>query len=850
MSMEKNDHPLIQVTFRHDRTLADSQFNNKWKFIKGIVEESVTSNGDTPFGLFIGNEFVVSGDMPKLPKKGQKSREPLYISAIIERDPSDKMGDRYRSIASGRTWSIQDIDDERVVTQKLLSIGCRPSAAEIVAENISASMIGQYLAEGETKPFTSLTGVGRQTVDTMQSSYDVSNTKLLEAVETLHPYGFDFNDVKRIVKHYKNPNRVTQVAKNDFYNFARVPGLTFGAVDEKYLTVGEPLDDVRIHALTAHIFAETSNLGSSWLTSRQVPNAFDTLFHPMDPARNTVVDGIVSGEFEQIEHINDDGRIKITHADIAEIEYSIAYHLNRLKRAPSIQLRYLDEATREMNERVIHKHGGEGLSFEQQLAANEMADNNTYMLQGYAGTGKTTSMQVITNAMKKQGLTVLAGAYTGRAAKNLADAIDIKATTLHAMLGAEDEETFHTDVIEQADAILVDELSMVPAPLFNAIVSNMKDGARLYCIGDEGQLEPISSIGVMKGIVESDLIPKKTLKVMQRRAQDSANSLWSKDIRDGRIPQELTDGQKNGWNKLYGVEKDLYVTAAQTDDQLIQKATQHGLSFARNFPEESWNVITNVKRIANPVNQRIQTAINPYKFEQDTPVVFEQKYGDIPKGTRGKIEKANDGTTRIKTSLFGSADIHTLDPSVVQPIDDRGLIYRAGSGLLTIHSGDRVMNTQNNYAFDPPVYNGTLGEVVDVLTDEFDDLEGIIVTWDGRDDQIFMEPEHCGSMELGYACTIHKMQGSTVDNVALAFATAGNFNSRELLYTGMTRVAKRQSLISGYQTITDATANKTMDKRQTLLGYYAQKISEKKQMSTFSDALGELDNLSRGEGLG
>lgn len=848
--MNHNDQPLIQVTFRHDRTLADSQFNNKWKFIRGIVEESVTSSGDTPYELFPGNEFVVSGDMPKLPKKGQKSYESIYVSAIMERDPKDPSGDRYRSIACGRTWMIQDIDEPDVVERKLIALGCRPSSSKTIAENLSAISIGEYLDAGNSKPFMALAGVGRQTVDLMQASYDVSNTKLLEAVDTLHPYGFDFNDVKRIVKHYKNPKMVTDVANNDFYNFARVPGLTFESVDEKYLKVGGPLDDVRKDALTDYIFEETAKRGSSWLTARQVPKAFDTLFHPLDPARNIVVDRIISGEADRIEHINDGGVIKIAHTRVSAVEESIAYHLDRLRCADSEPLKYLDDATREMNERVIEAYGGAGLSFEQQLAANEMAENNTYMLQGYAGTGKTTSMQVITNAMKKQGMTILAGAYTGRAAKNLADAIDLNATTLHAMLGAEDEETFHTEAIEQADAILVDELSMVPAPLFEAIVSNMKDGARLYCIGDEGQLEPISSVGVMKGIVESDLLPKKTLEVMQRRAQDSANSLWSKDIRDGKIPEELTQDRASGWNKRYGVDQDLFVTSAQKDDQMIKKATQHGLNFAHKFPNESWNVITNVKRVANPVNQQIQSAINPYRFEEGKTVIFDKKYGDIPKGTRGRIEAMENGHAHIKTAMHGTLDFYGLDPAVVQPVTDRGLSYRAGKETLTIHAGDRVMNTQNNYAFDPPVYNGTLGEVVEVVVDEFDDIEGVTVTWDGHEKDVFMEREHCGSMELGYACTIHKMQGSTVDNVALAFASAGNFNSRELLYTGMTRVAKRQSLISGYQTITDATENKTMDKRQTLLGYYAKQIEEKKQTATFSDALGELDDLSMGEGLG
>lgn len=841
----KQQDALIQVTFRHTRTLADSQYNNSWKFISGQVIESVMSDGDTPFDLFPGSDFVVSGDLPKqLPKKMARSKG-QQIAAIIERDPKDPMGDRYRSIASGMLWTIQDLDDTFTVEQKLRGIGCRPKASATIAERIPARHIGEALMSGDTRILSELKGVGKQTIDTMQMSYDVSNTRLLEAVETLHPYGFEFNDVKNIVKHYKNPKQVTTLATEDFYAFAKVPGLTFESVDQKYLNVGEPLDDTRQQALADYIFEETANRGSSWLTARQVPKAFDALYHPMDPARESVVAKIVSGDMDKITHIQDGDVTKIAHGEIAWVESSIAHHLNRLNEAESAPLRHLDASIERMNATIIDEYGGAGLSFEQQEAAQEMAENNTYMLQGYAGTGKTTSVRVITDAMRQQGLMVLAGAYTGRAAKNLAESIELEATTLHAMLGAKGENDFDTEMVEHADAILVDELSMVPAPLFETIVSNMKDGARLYCIGDEGQLEPISSVGVMKGLVESDLLPKKTLEVMQRRAQDSANSLWSKDIRDGVIPEDCARDAASGWNKLYGVDEDLYLTPADQDNQMVKKATMHGLNFAEKFPDESWNVITNVKRIANPVNQRIQDAVNPYGFEDGGRVVFNQKFGQIPKGARGTLVEGDHGVT-IKTDVHGDATFKTLDPAMIQPMHDRGIAYRSKGQMLTVHKGDRVMNTQNNYAFDPPVYNGTFGEVIDVHADEYDDITGMTVAWDGRQTPLYMEQEHCNSLELGYACTVHKMQGSTVDNVAFAFAYAGNFNSRELLYTGMTRVAKRQALMTGYKTLSDATRNKTMDKRQTLLGYYAKNIQEQKQTHGFESGLDELDTLTKG----
>lgn len=832
-----SNEPLIRVIMNHKQTLSNSQYGNSWKFIRGrIISSDIAGTGSVPSSVRIGNEIAVAGMMPPIVPANHKRRKNggVPLSMIIERDPTPGT-DRYSAIAVAGVWTINDNSDAWDVKRALKQLGVSDSIADIISRSYSGAFLNEIMSEGDMVPLRSLNGVGEKTIQHMREAYDITNTRLLEVINDLRPYGFELKEMRSIIRHFQSPMAVRHAIEEDFYSLSEVPSFTFNDIDQKYLTNHDATDPFRCAAITKHLFEQTRMKGSSWLSANQIGRAFDKLINPSDDAKTVVVDSIVRGDNPDIMVI--DGEVtKYAYREIAGVEMSIAYHLRRLTNSPVKELDFLDEMMEKKTRQL-----GAPLSWEQQTAVSSMIQSNTYLLQGYGGTGKTTCINVVTDTLRKNGLTVLAGAFTGKAAQNLTESVGFEATTLHAMLLAHGDNEFNTELIESADAIVIDELSMVPAPLFNTIVSNMKTGSRLYLIGDEGQLECINNVGVIHGIVESGIIPTQTLVEIQRRAKDSANTLWSADVRNGIMPQELIDGQKNNWSDRYGISGDLRFDNATTIDAIINRTIEWSKTFYHTFPDESFNVVANIKRVTDPVNIALQENLNPYRFEIGGQVTFVSKYRSIPYGARGIVSDIiKNGTTStlcIDLDVGGSLMLDDKMTHIVQPSDDRGYSYRNSvDGISSYHRGDRVLNTQNNYDIEPNVFNGTLGWVREVRTDEAGNINEVIVDWDNIGEAV-MPSDTLNDIELGYGLTVHKSQGSTIDNVVFAMAPVfGGFNSRELFYTGMTRVRKRQAIISSLPVIRDALSNKVLDKRQILLPYFAAK-QESLVMDDLEDGL-------------
>ena len=377
----------------HKQTLSNSQYGNTWKFIKGtIVASAIAGAGPIPSSVRSGKEIAVSGMMPPIVPSNTKRRNigGVPLSMIIERDPNPEV-DRYHAIAVAGVWTVRDDSDTIDVKRALKQLGISEYKANLISQAYSGEYLNELMREGTMGPLRALNGVGNITIDTMRDAYALASTGFLEVMNDLHSYGFELPEIHSIIKHFHSPMLVRQMIEDDFYSLAEVPSFTFNYVDKKYLATHEATDSFRCAALTKHLFEETRVKGSSWLSAAQVGRAFDALINPLDDARMSVVNSIVSGDNPDIMVIP--GEVtKYAYREIAEVEMSIAYHLKRLTMAPAHPLDYIDE----MIEKKTHQLGSP-LSWEQQESVQAMMKSNTYLLQGYGGTGKTTSINVVTD---------------------------------------------------------------------------------------------------------------------------------------------------------------------------------------------------------------------------------------------------------------------------------------------------------------------------------------------------------------------------------------------------------------------------------------------------------------------
>ena len=405
----------------------------------------------------------------------------------------------------------------------------------------------------------------------------------------------------------------------------------------------------------------------------------------------------------------------------------------------------------------IESRMGIEFSKEQRDAVSGAVTNGVTVITGGPGTGKTTILRAVTMLLREMGYTVALAAPTGRAAKRIKESTGYRGYTIHRLLEASideknDEVIFRRNEENplEADAIIVDEASMIDVELMSRLLEACMDGTKLVLVGDVDQLPPVGPGSVLRDIIESEYIHTTLLKSIFRQAEESKIVVSAHEINRGEEP-DLTYSEGDD---LIFMPKSTY---AEVREEIAKLAVY----------EES-QVITPTKRgqlgtVA--LNKMLQDRLNPreewkqevhkYCFEED----------DI------SDEKLNSNDAQI-----------SMRKDKMQNSNEE--IFRLG---------DRVMQIKNNYgkqwkieAVDiegSGLFNGDMGKIIeidplnDIISVEFD--EGKVAKYERKD---FKE------LQLSYAITVHKSQGSEFPMVVMPVANFGPvLGTKNLLYTGITR---------------------------------------------------------------
>lgn len=371
-----------------------------------------------------------------------------------------------------------------------------------------------------------------------------------------------------------------------------------------------------------------------------------------------------------------------------------------------------------------------------QLEAMELAARRQVMLlTGGPGTGKTTCLRGALALFESMGLETALAAPTGRAAKRLGETCGQEAYTIHRLLETHFDDatgqlvfTHGQDDPLKADAVIVDETSMVDISLMAALLKGLRSDCRLVLVGDPNQLPSVGPGCLLADVLKSGVIPAISLIEIFRQAARSAIVRFAHEINHGIVPQLRSFDGDFFFLKRYQSQK-----AVDTIVELVKTR----LPGKMGIPSNQVQVLSSTRRGPTgtvELNRELQAALNP--------------------PAPGKPEKA-----------FGS---------------------------VTFRQGDRVMQVKNNYDvmwLDPQrgesglgIFNGDIGQIVNVEPDG----AALTVDFDGK--QVLYTPEALGELELAYAVTVHKSQGSEYPAVVLAcLEAAPMLLTRSVLYTGVTR---------------------------------------------------------------
>lgn len=405
----------------------------------------------------------------------------------------------------------------------------------------------------------------------------------------------------------------------------------------------------------------------------------------------------------------------------------------------------------------------------QKRAICQAASNGVFILTGGPGTGKTTVVRAIIRVFDAMGLRIALAAPTGRAAKRMSQSAGEEAKTVHRLLemeyGAEDKLRFRKNEKDQLedDVIIIDEASMLDLMLTDALLKAIKPGARLILIGDVNQLPPVGAGHVFDDIIKSDRFATVELTHIFRQAQESLIVTNAHAVNHGE------------YMNLESKSGDFFFLPRQEDSQTA--AT-----------------------IAELCKKRLPKSYGLTVFD-GIQVITPSRKGDA-------------GTEMLNSAL----------QSVINP-PARGKAEKKVRDF-TLREGDKVMQIKNNYDIEWNkngtqgfgIFNGDIGVIKKI------DLSEELITVDFEDKICEYDYTMLDELELAYAITVHKSQGSEYPIVIIPlYRYTPKLLTRNLLYTAITRAQSIVILVGNGEVAKAMVDNNRQTKRYTGLRYALEK---------------------------
>lgn len=750
-------YPTLGKHAKGDKDKHKELLDKRWYICKfNFLDNSESIGGAT-----------IKGTFPVMPERGQE-----YL-IVAEEDTDSSFPNSY-DLHSIKLDVELNKDDPKSV-DKFLSTILPPTHYEAMMSHNDPI---QLLENEDVEGISRLHGMGeksaRKTIQRFKMFVD--DFPFINAMAK-----FGLSDIARenVKKHYgvDELQRAIKDAEENIYRFTEIKGFGFKKCDELFLNAGnDPNDTRRIEAYVDYMFQEQHQEGNSYITPSEYITKINEFFPVVNHDMKVFAGNLVSNSPDKYVYINDEDGQRITTKKMYNIEKGIARELYRLKTSKSnVNVGSVDKAIQR-----AEKINGWQYDESQVKAIRQMAKSNIYVLQGLSGTGKTSALMAYLNLVEASGYSYATCALAGKAADNLTQVTGKVGRTIHSLIGYGLNSAKGADNPLEYDVIVVDEISMVNAEIFYALLKAIRTGSTLIMIGDYGQLDSID-VGVMSGLIDSRKhIPMGLLSKIHRQAEKSGIITHSFNIRQGKKPLELT---YNEGVRVYGELEDLeYRIYAKEEEGNI------GIETAKVFSEK----------------------LNNFDVE-DIQIICSTK-------STGKthVREINSRCQRVFNS---------------NGLKDKNKVQVGGKQYgYELCVGDKVINMQNEYSLyniagkKTPIYNGNTGIIESIRLgkdEDGNDEKQMEIRFNGIGTVIVPE-NHFSSIHLGYAITTHKSQGSTIPCVIFALPFHYMLNTKELIYTGMTRASKDLTILTTKQSLKMGIGKSGTKDKKTNLGYFIQ----------------------------
>lgn len=595
--------------------------------------------------------------------------------------------------------------------------------------------------------------------------------EMRKAMLFLQKYGISTTLGVKIYEYYGA--KLYQVLEENPYQLAdNIDGVGFKTADEIAARIGIHADsDFRIRSGLFYVLQQAVGEGHIYLPQDVLARrAMQILGVEISEVEKYVMDLCIDRKTVMKE---ENGEIRIYPAHYYYLELNTAKMLHDL----DIDCEMPEDMIEKRLKKVEEK---EKITLDalQHQAVIEAIKHGLLVLTGGPGTGKTTTINTMIQFFESEGMDILLAAPTGRAAKRMTEATGYEAQTIHRLLevsGNPEEEGNVNGFLRnrenplETDVIIIDEMSMVDLPLMHALLSAVVAGTRLILVGDVNQLPSVGDGSVLKDIIASGRFPVVTLTRIFRQAGESDIVVNAHKINAGE--PVVPDNKSRDFFFLRRQDADTVIRVILT---LIQKKLPKYV----NAPQNEIQVMTPTRKGllgVERLNLILQKYLNPAERGKE-----ETEVG-------GRVFRVGDKVMQIKNNYQLEWEVKTK----------YGLVVDQGQGIF---NGDMGIVTEIN----------TYDETLEV---EYDEHRKVKYPF-----------EMAEELELAYAITVHKSQGSEYPAVIIPLLQGPRLlYNRNLLYTAVTRAKKCLTIVGSEQVFQEMIRNKSEQNRYTSL---AERICE------------------------
>ena len=685
------------------------------------------------------------------------------FSAIAEGENIEASGDYTDHPTYGKQFKVESFEEKAPEDEEAIERYLGSGAIRGIGLALAARIVRRFKAdtfriiEEEPERLAEVKGISERKA--MEIADQVNEKRdLRQAMIFLQQYGITMNLAVKVYQQYGQ--EVYGIIRENPYRLADdIEGVGFRTADEIAVRVGIRMDsDFRIRSGILYVLLQASTEGHTYLPKEELTRRTGQLLEVgEEQIEKQYMDLAIERKIIMKQGEN---QTQIYAASFYYMEANTATMLKQLNVSYDVPDLEIEERVRR-----IEKQTGMELDEHQMTAVKEAVRNGLLIITGGPGTGKTTTINTIIKYFEMEGLDIFLAAPTGRAAKRMSETTGFEARTIHRMLelnggvdGAAGFERNEQNPLE-TDVVIIDEMSMVDISLMHALLKAVAVGTRLILVGDVNQLPSVGPGSVLRDIIRSHECNVVMLTKIFRQASTSDIIVNAHKINQG---EEVTLDNKS---------MDFFFLKRYDADVIISVVLQL-------------------------IKQKLPKFVDatPYDIQVLTP---------MRKGLLG-VERLNGILQRY------------LNPPSPQKREKE-------HGDILFREGDKIMQTRNNYQLEweirtkyglsvdkgTGVFNGDMGIVREIndfaetMTVEFD--EGRMVEYPYK---------LLDELELAYAITIHKSQGSEYPAVVIPLLSGPSMlMNRNLLYTAVTRARKCVTLVGNEVTFAQMVQNTSQQKR-------------------------------------